>query len=113
MAPTKRTARVAFPGGSGSGGKLEPLSVTAKAPTKQALLDELAQARIHLERRAFVNLQIAAWRDELRRRVVRAQHHLVLGRSHPAEDDFLAAEVREFKLRCREITAWRKRRERP
>jgi hypothetical protein len=72
-------------------------------PDKQALLDELARVREHLERRAAANEIISLWRDELR---VRAQRmHLVaeLVGVSAEEQDALHDEVQRYKRTCRAL----------
>ena len=79
-------------------------STLSEAATKaQHLLTELAAARQHLEHRAEANIIIAEYRDELRRRIQRANLKAELIGITAEEHDAIVAEVDEFKRLCRAL----------
>jgi hypothetical protein len=81
---TKRLAAARALCLSGSSGTME-------CPKFPSLVGDTAQA-----------IAKRLWRAELRRRIERAQWLLVNGALHPCEDDFLRAEVAEFRRACRQ-----------
>jgi hypothetical protein len=85
-------------------GKLERSSNTAEAIREQEqAANDLAAARVHLERRAAANIIICRWKDELRIKLARARlKHELIG-LHSDEHDALADEVATFKRLCAAI----------
>lgn len=77
--------------------------VAGAAPAGQTLVDELARAREHLERRAEANHIICQWRDELRTKIRRNQLRFELIGLCPDEHEQLVNEVAEYKRLCRAI----------
>jgi hypothetical protein len=77
--------------------------VAGAVPAGQTLVDELARAREHLERRAEANIVISEWRDELRRRIQRADLEAELIGLDEVEHQALHDEVQRYKRLCRAI----------
>ena len=79
--------------------------VTPPAPSpqasKQQLLRQLEAARQQLDRRTEALEIIAAWRDELRVRLARAELRAELIGLHGEEQHALAVEVNAFRRCCR------------
>jgi hypothetical protein len=83
-------------------GNCDPLH-SEISPDKQALLDDLAAARQHLEYRGEANIVIAEWRDELRTRIRRNRLRQELIGLPDEEHDALVHEVAEYKRLCAAI----------
>jgi hypothetical protein len=107
MAPYKRRPDPARSGPLGivvQATKLNPPTATSRHP-KQALLDELTEARQWIDQCAWANAVIAGWRDELRDRIQRQQLVFMFvdcgaGLSAEEYDERLArlkAEIDEYK----------------
>jgi hypothetical protein len=73
---------------------------------KQDLLDELAAARRHLERRAHNNAVMASWKEELQSRLARAELRFEAIGLDDDEQAAIKAEVEEFR-RVAKYLNWR------
>src|SRR6478672_3980719 len=78
-------------------------SPPAPASSPKQLVAELARARHHLERRAEANLIISEWRDELRRRIQRADLEAEFIGLDADEHQALHDEVQRYKRVCRAL----------
>ena len=83
--------------------KLASLGDTSTDAEKQAIRDELAAARRHLERRAQANHVMILWRDELRARLARADLCIELIGLPDGEHDALRDDVAAFTRCCRAL----------
>jgi hypothetical protein len=87
--------------GNDHAGQRDEFSNSKPSPKEQArLLAELAAARRHLEYRGEANRVIAQWRDELRRRIQRADLEAELIGLDEVEHQALRDEVRRYKRLC-------------
>jgi len=98
-----QTNRTPVDGGDRGSGKSTPADKlnsrdNPAKPENQALLDELAEARRHLERRTFVNETMCNWRDELQCRITREELRVeACGFDAPIS---LSDEIAHFRRTC-------------
>jgi hypothetical protein len=81
-------------------GRRDGFSDSKTDPKKQALLDDLAAARRHLENRTHNLEVIRAWRDELRVRLARSQLRMELIGLSDEEQQRLVEEIENYKRCC-------------